>query len=501
MQTVHVRVKDAATGKPTPCRVRFTDAEGKYYAPFGRLTEFATGPNQDVGGNVLVGMKAFAYINGACEINLPPGPIHVQVFKGPEYTPIDETVNLAAGKLALRLTLQRWSNLRAEGWYPGDTRAHFLAPHAALLEAQAEDLAVMNLLIAETSLIDPFHKEVPALPLLDAFSGQEPVLEVPGHVIAVNSHNTHPDLGSLGLLHCHRVVYPLSFGGPEGKEDWTLADWCDQCHRKNGLVVWTKPVHETADFVFGEPLADLILGKVDAFELDSFEGSPFDALPLWQSLQSLGYRVPLVGGSGKDSNGKLLGVMRTYAHLLWGTKFTYQNWIEALRGGRTFVSNGPLIQMDVNGHGPGATVQLDHSSNEVRIRAQAKSMVPFEKLEIVFMNEVIGEALAAGSPPVASLDRQFRITESGWLAARCRGDALVLDRPGNQQVFAHTSPVHIQYEKEPRRPAPIIREKLLDVLGDMLRWTEEKARCDTPKERQRLAGVFQAASKLLQESG
>ena len=41
LQTVHVRVNDAGTGQPTPCRVRFTGPDGTYYAPFGRLTEFA----------------------------------------------------------------------------------------------------------------------------------------------------------------------------------------------------------------------------------------------------------------------------------------------------------------------------------------------------------------------------------------------------------------------------------------------------------------------------
>ena len=40
LQTVHVRVNDA-TGQPTPVRVRFTDDDGVYYAPLGRLTDFA----------------------------------------------------------------------------------------------------------------------------------------------------------------------------------------------------------------------------------------------------------------------------------------------------------------------------------------------------------------------------------------------------------------------------------------------------------------------------
>src|SRR5689334_3560147 len=109
-QTVHVRVNDAATGKPTPVRIRFTDADGNYYAPFGRLTEFAIGPNQDVGGNVLLGVQPFAYIDGACEIALPPGRIKVHISKGPEYVPYEDEIDLHPGKLALRFMIERWIN-------------------------------------------------------------------------------------------------------------------------------------------------------------------------------------------------------------------------------------------------------------------------------------------------------------------------------------------------------------------------------------------------------
>src|SRR5262249_39070655 len=134
---------------------------------------------------------------------------------------------------------------------------------------------------------------------IQAFSGQAPSLEVPGHMVVVNTYNTHPVLGNLGLLNCHRVVYPFSFGGPGELDDWKMADWCDQCHRKQGLVIWTKTTHESAGFRYGEPLADLILGKVDAFEIDAFEDSPFDVLSDWYDLLNCGFSVPLVGASGK----------------------------------------------------------------------------------------------------------------------------------------------------------------------------------------------------------
>src|SRR5262249_16535359 len=125
MQTVHVRVNDAATGQPTPVRIRFTGPDGTYHAPLGRLTDFPTGSNEDVGGNLLHGDRKYAYIDGTCEIRLPPGPTLIEVSKGPEYRPLREEIALRAGQLAVRLGVQRWRDLRREGWYAGDTRAHF----------------------------------------------------------------------------------------------------------------------------------------------------------------------------------------------------------------------------------------------------------------------------------------------------------------------------------------------------------------------------------------
>src|SRR5688500_10391767 len=118
-QHVHLRINDAATGKPTPVRLRVTDAAGRYYAPFGRLTEFATAANADVGGNVLIDDEPWAYIDGACEIRLPPGDLRIQAAKGPEFQPLDARVRLVAGKLSLRLDIERWTDSRTDGWHSG----------------------------------------------------------------------------------------------------------------------------------------------------------------------------------------------------------------------------------------------------------------------------------------------------------------------------------------------------------------------------------------------
>src|SRR5947208_1737032 len=85
-------VYDPATGQPTRVRIRFTDSAGGYYPPLGRLPEAKFHPPL-FEGNTLIDGKGYAYIDGTCEINLPPGQLRVEAHKGPEYTPLVQDVS------------------------------------------------------------------------------------------------------------------------------------------------------------------------------------------------------------------------------------------------------------------------------------------------------------------------------------------------------------------------------------------------------------------------
>jgi hypothetical protein len=507
LQQVHVRVIDADTGKPTPCRVRFTDAEGKYYAPYGRLTAPAgidvaggnlTWPILGAGGPLKVAQ--FAYIDGGCEIALPPGPVAVTICKGPEYLPVEQEIQLTAGKLAMRFLLHRWSNLRQSNWYSGDARAHFLSPPAALLEGAAEDLAVINVLarvtqVEEHHTIDGSVTLRPSYANLLDFSGQRPALERDGHMVVVNALNSHDHLGSLGLLNCHRVVYPLRFGvDPDEYDDWTLADWCDQCHRKHGLVVCVKGGFEA--------LADLILGKVDAIEIIGFDWThpPHTWLSTWYDLLNCGFRVPSVGSSGKDSSQLPLGSTRSYARLQPDRPFNYANWIEAVRAGRTFVTNGPLLQLKVNGQDPGATLDLA-DQEAVQIQVEARSLVPFEHLEIIVNGGLAAETSAGGNPCEARIDSAVQIPPGGWIAARCWGKTWVPGSYAGQYACAHTSAIYV---RKSGRPAPANAEALQRLLGNLmegLSWVDRVGRYENDAQRLRLRKVFEDAIQVLQKRG
>jgi len=481
LHTVHLRVNDAATGQPTPVRLRLTGPDGTYYAPFGRLSAFSADfPSPDVGGNVQIHDKKYAYIDGACEVRLPAGTVHVEVSKGPEFLPIDRDVTLGVGQMAIRLTLERRCDLRGERWYSGDTGCYFVSPHAALLEGAGEGLAVVNLLALE------HRRKGPAfLPNLLAFSGQQPALASPECMVVVNTLNQHAALGSLGLLNSHRIVYPLSSGAP-GPDDWTLSDWCDQCHRKGGLVVWTR--QPGAALLDGETPADFLLGKIDVLELRGEE------TPEWYTLLDAGFRVALAGSGGKMSNRQTLGGCRTYARLAPDEALDYRAWIEAVRAGRTFVTRGPLLQFTVNDLDPGARLDVAEGQ-KLRVRAEVKNPSAGDAVEVVHNGAVVATRDLNGDGPQA-LEAEVSLVGGGWLAARC----VRRDRRGpGPAMLAHTSPVYVQVAGCPLHVAPEAVAALQRYLERMLVWVAREGRFENDKQHEDLVAVFRAAEGVLKQ--
>lgn len=487
---VHVRINDAATGQPTAVRLRLTGPTGEYLNPFGRLADFATDPGKDVGGNLLLQGRRYTYIDGACEVRLPAGNVLVEASKGPEYRSLVRPLVIRAGQLTLRLAVERWADLRQQGWYSGDGRAHYLAPHAALLEAAAEDLAVANLLAFEDPGPDISEPAAPrSIPNILAFSGQRPALEMPGHQVIVNTHNVHPVLGSLGLLNCHRPVYPLTSGGNRGTEDWCLADWCDQCHRKGGLVVRTRLPGSRAPgpFPCGEALAELILGKIDALEAADLALDDGSTLGEWYSLLNAGLRVPLLGASAKVSNREPLGGIRTYARLLPDEALSYATWIEAVRRGRSYATEGPLLAFTVDGADPG-TILTVNSQRPLAIQAAAQSLVAFDRLEVVANGEVVAAQAPVNEPFSAAVEFERLLPRGGWITARCVG------APGAR---AHSSPVYVRADGMPIPADPRLVTQLAGHLEQVRRWVQQQGRFEHEARRLQLEAIFRSAGESL----
>jgi hypothetical protein len=457
MLTIHLRINDAVTGKPTPVRVRITGSDGLHFAPLGRAVDIPLGRNEAVGGHLGIGRERWSYIDGACEISLPAGvPLRVQAAKGPEYRSVDETLTLGPGQMALRFAIERCSDMRAGGWVSVDSRCHFIAPHDAILEAAAEGVDVVNLLATPQRFPSLDGTAYLTVPNLLAFSGQGLALDRDGHAVAVNTLNIHPILGKVALLHSHRPVFPLTFGGEE-TDDWGICDWCDQCHRKQGLTVWVDAFEPVGGIVGGEALVAAILGKIDALEVNPGRRK-VPLLPWVYRLWNAGVMLPLVGGSGKDSNKVALGAMRTYVRVT-----TSGVWVEAVRAGHTFITGGPLLDFRVEGD---------------RFHASGASPGTQGKLEVVSNGQVI-----AAAESLAKSELSVPVPAQGWIAARWSGP----------DGFAHTSPLVLGPSEREANAVAALR-KLIDQTRE---WAEQHGRYENPKRREQfLARCAEARAKL-----
>ena len=244
----------------------------------------------------------------------------------------------------------RW---RERGWVTADTHVHFLSPQTALLEGQAEGVNVVNLLASQWGEMFSNVGDFDGQTTFGAedFGGDGEFL------VRVGTENRMQVLGHISLLgYRGELIHPLCTGGPGESAlgdplEVTMAEWAQRCIDQGGLVVMPHAPDPQL-----ERAADIVLGSSTPIELMHLQpadpgtrgrrpsSSPY-GLADWYRYLNLGYHVPLVGGSDKMAAAALLGGIRTYAQL-GERELTYENWMEAVRAGNTFVTVGPLVSLD-----------------------------------------------------------------------------------------------------------------------------------------------------------
>jgi hypothetical protein len=145
-----------------------------------------------------------------------------------------------------------------------------------------------------------------------------------------------------------------------------------------------------------------------------------------------------------------VGMNRVFARS--GATLDYRAWLAALKGGRTFVSNGPLLSFSVDGHEAGDEIRLPEGAHELTARVSMRSIAPVERVEIVGNGVVVATIPIAPGATQADATVKLFATHSGWYTLRAWSpDAVepVLDI----YPFATTSPVYVTVAGRPVRSA------------------------------------------------
>ena len=438
---VRVKVVDAA-GREVAVRIHFHGEQGEYLPPRGNHRRVNGNWFEDNYGEFVNSLNQYAYIPGHCELEAPLGEVFVEITRGYEIKPIRSSFTVTAETDEITFTLEKLLDWGERGWVSADTHVHFLSPQTALLEGSAEGVNVVNLLASQWGEMFSNVSDFDGRTTLGAkdFGGDGEFL------VRVGTENRMQVLGHISLLgYSGAMIHPLCSGGASESAigdalEVSMAEWAQRCIEQNGLVVLPHAPNPQA-----ERAADIVLGLVHAIEMMSF--NPFETqitpygLLDWYRYLNLGYQIPVVGGSDKMNASSLLGGIRTYAQL-GEREFTYENWMASVKAGNTFVTVGPLLELDVEGLAPGSRLDLPAGGGTLDVSWRvASAALPIERVEVVVGGFAVEEQSFDGVL-AAEGNCAVSIGESTWIALRVRGS-----HAGRQgEIAAHSSCVQARVD-------------------------------------------------------
>ena len=514
---VTLRVLDE-DGKPTTASFLIRDRQERIYpAKYKRLApDFSFQPQ--------------IYRSDGERLRLPPGEYTIDVTRGPEYLSRRETLIVGEGarpqEFAVRL--KRWTNPAASGWYSGDHHIHAAGcshyeaptqgvfPEDIIRHVKGEGLNVGNVLTWGPCYY--FQKQF--------FEAKLNKLSTPANLLRYDvevSGFPSSHVGHINLLGLREQDYP----GAKEIEEWPT--W--------GLPIlkWARAQGAVVGFAHSGWGLEVKTDKLPNYEMPSFDGiganeyivdvahdavdfiSAVDTpavweLNIWYHTLNSGFRTRIAGETDFPCiYGERLGMGRSYVRL--DGALDYRAWVEGLRDGRSYVSDGKSHLLDfrvgdlaVGTRGSELRLEragrvrvtarvaalLDVKPNEA-LRARRHNETPYWDIERARVGggrevpvEVIvnGRAVARKNVVADGVARdvafEVEIERSSWVALRILPSS-------------HTNPVFVLVGERPIRASRRSAEWCLKAVDQC--WSQKAAKISAT-ERPAAERAYEAARQV-----
>lgn len=509
------RIVEAETGKALAARLYVKSDEGKWFiaksqSPDGSAVEYRKERSGTI-SEVHTTLSAHPFVVAS----LKPGKYTLTVERGKEYIPVEKTIEVKDEPVDVSIELSRWIDMPARGWYSGDTHIH--RPVAELLNAvPAEDL---NVALPMTYWVTTSHTSPRA-------SDKSVKAEVKPELIKIDA--TH-------------VIYPVNteyeIFTVEGKKH-TLGAVLILNH-KTALEEGTPPARPIAERARREgaildlekhswPWSLMIVPvmKVELFELSNnhvwrtnfgFPQWTKEAAPAYMRLEmdstggftewgwidfgfqtyyallNAGFKMRPTAGTAAGVHPVPVGFGRVYVQAEGHSKeFDYDRWMKGLAAGRSFVTTGPMLFVEVEGQPPGSTLSGAAAGKPAyRVTGSAESLVPLDKIEVLVNGRVAATVTPANTKTprggyTSPIEVQAPLAGSGWIAVR------VFESRADKRVrFAHSSPVHIDVPEKPLRPRRSESEYLVRRMEEELDRNRDVLKPEALEEYREALKIYQ----------
>ena len=129
-----------------------------------------------------------------------------------------------------------------------------------------------------------------------------------------------------------------------------------------------------------------------------------------------------------------------------------ESWLDGLRRGRTFATNGPLLRFTLGGKEIGDEIKLAAGRQELKFTAALRSIVPIDHLQVVCNGQVAKDLPLAGDRTSADASGSVTLEKSGWCVLRAWSEKAEHPVP-DLYPYATTSPIYVTLGDAPARSA------------------------------------------------
>jgi len=450
------------------------------------------------------------------KVVLPAGNYKVTCSMGPEYVPQTKDLTVPDSDPAeISFAMQRWIDPSQEGWYSGDHHvhaagcAHYQNPAQGVPpETMMRQIAGERLNVGCVLTWGPcyyYQKQF--------FSGKDDPHSKPGELM-------HYDLEVSGFPSSHAghlVLLGLvaqDFPGTKRIEDWPTWDlpilrWGKQqgavvgfAHSGWGLAVSTDklPNYEMPGFDgigANEYIVDVT--SPDTVDFISTMDTPYPwELNIWYHTLNVGFRTRISGETDFPCiTDAVVGQGRVYAKV--DGPLSYKAWLDSLRAGRSYVSDGRSHLMNFRANGtevgtrapglpPEKTSEVDLAApGAVHVTVKAAAMLdsvphpeihnqPFDHqpywhierarigdtrevpVELIVNGQSVARQSLLADGAMRDISFDVRIEKSSWVALRILGSS-------------HTNPLFVVVNGKPLRASRDSAEWCLAAVNQC--WTQK----------------------------
>ncbi|MEO2048523.1 MAG: CehA/McbA family metallohydrolase [Pirellulales bacterium] len=411
------------------------------------------------------------YALPACTtLKVPRTILMIEAFHGLETeTRVIEVDVTTKRKFTLQVALKRFYQPRDLGLASGNTHLHLMEmTHSEALrylrivpQADGLDLVFLSHLrrlpdeskyISNTIVVNSFQENNDLTKL-----SQHRILYSNGEEHRHNFGRSGEGYGHVMFLDMPKLIRPVSIGpgimGGKGTDGIPLQRGIQEARKDGDTVIWC---HNTRGY---EDVPNWIAELLDAQNInDGSTGKSYE--DSFYKYLNLGKKVPFSTGT----DWLIYDFSRVYVPV--EGQLTSKKWRAALTAGKSYITNGPLLEFTVEDRTPGDTISLT-DPGELRVRGSAIGRNDFQGLELIHNGAVIHttNSKSVEGHFTAEMNLSIQANGPGWVALRIPPD--VGKNEFGQDQFAHTSPVYMEMDGKRIFRVEIAKALIEEIEGNM----------------------------------